>query len=213
MLEFLQSQGSTILQASGQHLFISYAAIILGILLAVPLGIVIVRNNILANIFLGIANILQTIPTLAMLALMIPLFGIGTWPAIIALFVYSILPILRGTYDGINDVDENLVEAGKGMGMTPWQILTNIELPLAFPVIMNGIKLSSVYVISGASLASYIGAGGLGTLIFNGMELFQFELVLAGTIPAVVIVVITLFILDLVEKYVNKRNGVDLSHV
>lgn len=213
MLEFLQSQGSTILQASGQHLFISYAAIILGVLLAVPLGIVIVRNNILANIFLGIANILQTIPTLAMLALMIPLFGIGTWPAIIALFVYSILPILRGTYDGINDVDENLVEAGKGMGMTPWQILTNIELPLAFPVIMNGIKLSSVYVISGASLASYIGAGGLGTLIFNGMELFQFELVLAGTIPAVVIVVITLFILDLVEKYVNKRNGVDLSHV
>lgn len=208
MITFLQEQGSFILQASLEHIGLTAAALLMGVFLAVPLGILCSRYPRVSALILGLARILQTVPTLAMLALMIPLFGVGIWPGIVALFLYAILPIVQGTYDGIQSIDPDVVNAGKGMGMTRQQILKNIQLPLAFPVILSGIRLSAVYLISSTSLASYVGAGGLGRLIFNGLELFQIELVIAGTIPAVLMVLVSNWLFARLEQWVNPRGGV-----
>ncbi len=114
---------------------------------------------------LTVAGVLQTIPTLAVLAIMIPIFGVGKTPAIVALFIYVLLPILNNTVLGVKNIDKNVIQAGQSMGMTKFQLMKDVEMPLALPLIISGIRLSSVYVISWATLASYVGAGGLGSCI------------------------------------------------
>ena len=161
-MQFLQEYGGQILTTTLEHLYISLIALFLGALVAIPLGIVLTRAPKIANTVLGITSALQTIPSLALLTLMIPFLGVGRLPAIVALFIYSLLPILRNTYIGLKNVDENYLDAAKGMGMTASQSIIQVELPLALPTIMAGLRLAAVYVIAWASLASYIGAGGLG---------------------------------------------------
>ena len=187
MTQFWNQYGSQILTKSAEHIYISALALGLGILVAVPLGILLTRLPKIANFVIGLASLLQTVPSLALLALMIPFLGVGKFPAIIALFIYSLLPILRNTYIGLKNVDSNYRDVAKGMGMTNLQSITTVELPIAMPTIMAGVRLAAVYVIAWATLASYIGAGGLGDLIFSGLNNFQPPLIFAGTIPVTLI--------------------------
>lgn len=200
MLNFLNQNGADLLIKTWEQLYISAIALLLGALVAVPLGIALTRVPKTAKVVIAIASMLQTVPSLALLALMIPLLGIGKVPAIVALFIYSLLPILRNTYIGMNDVDPVLKDSAKGMGMTPLQSIMQVEVPMAMPVIMSGIRLSAVYVIAWATLASYIGAGGLGDFIFNGLNLFKPDLIIGGTIPVTILALLVDFLLDRLEK-------------
>lgn len=208
MIEFFNNYGSQMMRLIWEHLYISMVALALGVIVAVPLGVLLTRTNLLATIFIGLASILQTVPSLALLALMIPLFGIGRVPAIIALFIYSLLPILRNTYTGMRNVNPDLVDAARGMGMTESQLIRKVELPQAAGVIMAGIRLSGTYVIAWAALASYIGAGGLGDFIFNGLNLYIPELIIGGTIPVTILALLVDFILGKIEKKVTPRTSV-----
>lgn len=206
MIEFLNNNGSEMMRLIWEHLYISLIALALGVIVAVPLGIALTRTNKIATVVIGVASILQTVPSLALLALMIPFLGVGPVPAIVALFIYSLLPILRNTYTGMRKVNPSLVDAAKGMGMTEMQLVKKVELPQAAPVIMAGIRLSGTYVIAWAALASYIGAGGLGDFIFNGLNLFIPELIIGGTIPVTILALVVDFGLGKVEKIVTPRN-------
>ncbi|ARQ07509.1 ABC transporter permease [Macrococcoides canis] len=205
MLTFLQENQAELLQKTWEHISISLLSLVAAIIVAVPLGIVLTKSDKLAKVVLSITSVLQTVPSLAILAMMIPFFGIGTVPAVIALFLYVLLPILNNTYLGIQSVNKDAKEAGRAMGMTQNQILRMVELPLAVPVIMSGIRLSAVYAISWATLASYIGAGGLGDFIFNGLNLYQPKLIIAGAVVVTLLALITDFILAYVEKITTPR--------
>lgn len=205
MRSFLMENYSKLIYKSLEHLGISALALALGIIVAVPIGILLTRTKKVSNIVIGIASVLQTVPSLALLAIMIPIFGVGKLPAIIALFIYSLLPILRNTYLGISGVDENIVDAAKGMGFTSMQSLIKVEIPLAAPVIMSGIRLSGVYVISWATLASYVGAGGLGDFIFTGLNNGIANMIIMGTIPVSILAILTDLLLGKVEKLVTPK--------
>lgn len=200
MAEFFQQHGAEILSKSLEHLYISAIALVIGIAVAVPLGVLLTRFPKVATIVIGLTSALQTVPSLALLALMIPLFGVGKVPAIIALFIYSLLPILRNTYIGMKNVDWNYRDVAKGMGMTNIQSIFSVELPIAMPTIMAGIRLAAVYVIAWATLASYIGAGGLGDLIFSGLNNYQPDLIFAGTIPVTILALLADFLLGFLEN-------------
>lgn len=203
MMTFLQTQGSELIRLTIDHIWMSALALGLGVLVAVPLGILLSQYPKVANVVIAIVSVFQTIPTLALLALMIPLLGVGKIPSIVALFIYSLLPILRNTYLGMTSVDPDIIDAAKGMGLERMQIITKIQTPLAFPVIMAGIRLSTVYVIAWTSLAAYIGGGGLGEMIFNGLNLFRPDLILGGTIPVTILALIADFVMAKVEKKVT----------
>ena len=162
---------------------------------------------------MNIAAVLQTIPSLALLGLMIPIFGIGRVPAIIALVVYALLPILRNTYTGIEEVDPSLVEAAKGIGMKPFRRLTKVELPIATPVIMAGIRTAMVLIIGTATLAALIGAGGLGDLILLGIDRNDSSLILIGAIPAALLAIIFDLILRYMEKLSYKKLLITLGAI
>ncbi|UBH08027.1 ABC transporter permease [Macrococcus armenti] len=210
MLTFLQENQAELLQKTWEHISISLLSLLAAIIVAVPLGILLTKSEKLAKIVLSITSVLQTVPSLAILAMMIPFFGIGTVPAVIALFLYVLLPILNNTYLGIQSVNKDAKEAGRAMGMTQNQVLRMVELPLAVPVIMSGIRLSAVYAISWATLASYIGAGGLGDFIFNGLNLYQPKLIIAGAVVVTILALITDFILNYIEK-ITTPNGLLVS--
>lgn len=199
MIDYLFNNFGEILTKSGEHLYIAIIALLCGIIFAVPIGILISKNQAVAKIVMAIASILQTIPSFALLSL-ITIIGVGKFPAIIALFIYSLLPILRNTYLGITSVDGNAIDAAKGMGMTDKQILFKVKIPLALSVIMSGIRLSAVYVIAWTTLASYIGAGGLGDFIFNGLNNYIPPMIIWGTIPVSIMALLADFLLGKVEK-------------
>lgn len=205
MLAFLQENQAELLEKTWEHISISLLSLLAAIIVAVPLGIALTKSDKLAKIVLSITSVLQTVPSLAILAMMIPFFGIGTVPAVIALFLYVLLPILNNTYLGIQSVNKDAREAGRAMGMTQNQLLRMVELPLAVPVIMSGIRLSAVYAISWATLASYIGAGGLGDFIFNGLNLYQPKLIIVGAVVVTLLALVTDFVLAYIEKITTPR--------
>ncbi|MFC0233363.1 ABC transporter permease [Vagococcus entomophilus] len=199
MNTFLLEHGQELIVKTGEHLWISFVALALGVLVAVPAGIALTRTKKLAGFTIGLASLLQTVPSLALLALMVPFFGVGKTTAIVALFIYSLLPILRNTYIGVNEVDSNLKDAAKGMGMTSFQSIYLVEIPNSLPTIMAGIRLGAVYVIAWATLASYVGAGGLGDLIFGGLNLYKPALIIGGTIPVTVLALLADFLFGKLE--------------
>lgn len=201
MMEFLNEYGGELIEKMFEHFYISIISLAIGILIAVPLGILLAKNKKLSRGVLTTAGVLQTIPTLAILALMIPLFGVGKTPAIIALSIYILLPILNNTILGVQNIDGDVKEAAKSMGMTAFQIMRSIDFPLSLPLIMSGIRLSSVYVISWATLASYIGAGGLGDFVFNGLNFYDPIMIVSAATLVTVLALITDFLLSLVEKW------------
>jgi len=205
MNTFLLENGNELVVKTIEHIYISGIALLLGVFVAVPLGIALTRTKQLANIIIGLASVLQTIPSLALLTMFIPLMGVGKYTAVVALFIYSLLPILRNTYLGIKGVDPNMVDAAKGMGMTDFEQIRLVEIPLALPTIMRGIRLGTVYVIAWATLASYIGGGGLGDLIFSGLNLYKPDLIIGGTIPVVLLALISDFLLGQLEKKLSPK--------
>ncbi|MBO8163709.1 MAG: ABC transporter permease [Brevibacillus sp.] len=205
LMEVMLNRQEDIMRAMGEHLQLSLVALFIAIVISVPLGILLTRYRKAAGVVIGIAGLFQTIPSLALLGFMIPLLGIGFVPSIVALTVYALLPILRNTYTGISNVDQSVKEAGMGMGMTNMQVLFKVELPLALSVIMAGIRTSTVMIIGVATLASLIGAGGLGDLIFRGISMVNAELILAGAIPAALLALIFDFLLERLEKVVSPK--------
>ncbi|WP_353894539.1 ABC transporter permease [Proteinivorax hydrogeniformans] len=182
-----------------QHLQLSMISLSIVVLIAVPLGVFLTRHKKLAEPVIGITAVFQTIPSLALLGFMIPILGLGIWPAIVALTIYGLLPILRNTYTGIIDVDPSAIEAGRGMGMTDMQILFKVQLPLALSVIMAGIRTSTVLIIGVATLASLAGSGGLGEFIFRGISTSRDGLILAGAIPAALLAIVFDFVIKQLE--------------
>ncbi|WP_062470028.1 ABC transporter permease [Jeotgalibaca dankookensis] len=205
MMDFLRENGAELLFKTGEHFYISSISLLLGILVAVPLGILLTRSEKISGYIISFVSILQTVPSLALLALMIPFLGVGKVPAIVALFIYSLLPILRNTYIGIQAVSSNVIDSAKGMGMTESQLIRKVKLPLAAPVIMSGIRLAGVYVIAWATLASYIGAGGLGDYIFNGLNVYDQPMIIWGTIPVTLLALLADFLLGKLETYFSPR--------
>ncbi len=212
-LSTLSDRKGELLTTIFEHMQISFIALFIAALIGVPLGILLTKTRRLSEIVMNIAAILQTIPSLALLGLMIPLFGIGKVPAIIALVVYALLPILRNTYTGIQEVDPSLVEAAKGIGMKPGRRLTKVELPIAMPVIMAGIRTAMVLIIGTATLAALIGAGGLGDLILLGIDRNNSALILIGAIPAALLAILFDLVLRYMQKLSYKKLLITLSAI
>ena len=205
MSAFFAQHGSELLVKTWQQIYISAISLGLGILVAVPLSVILMKFKRIAKVVIAIASMLQTIPALALLAIMIPFYGVGKVPAIIALFLYSLMPILRNTYVGLTDVNQDTIDSARGLGMTNMQLILKVDIPLAMPVIMAGIRLSAIYVIAWATLASYIGAGGLGDFIFNGLSLYQTDLIFGGTIPVIILALLTDYLLGKLERKLTPK--------
>ncbi|MBC6348826.1 ABC transporter permease [Lactobacillus melliventris] len=205
MSAFFAQHGSELLVKTWQQIYISAISLGLGIAVAVPLSIILMKFPRVAKVVIAIASMLQTIPALALLAIMIPFFGVGKLPAIIALFLYSLMPILRNTYVGLMGVNPDTIDSARGLGMTNLQLILKVDIPLAMPVIMAGIRLSAIYVIAWATLASYIGAGGLGDFIFNGLSLYQTDLIFGGTIPVIILALLTDYLLGKLERKLTPK--------
>jgi osmoprotectant transport system permease protein len=199
---FVEHRGE-IFGATSDHVVLVVIAMLIAILIGVPLGMYVVQRPALRAIALGIANIFQTIPSLALFGFLIPIpfiGGIGKRTAIVALVLYALLPILRNTYVGLSSIDPTILEAAEAMGMTHAQILFRVRFPLALAVILAGIRTATIITIGVATIAAAIGAGGLGTFIFRGVALVSDSLILAGAIPAAVLALLADFLLGLVER-------------
>lgn len=203
--DFIYQQRGKLLSQTIAHIGLTFTSLLIAVLIGLPLGIFIARRRKAAGIVLNIAGILQTIPSIALLGFMIPLLGIGPLPAITALFLYALLPIIRNTYTGIKEVNPNITEAATAMGFSKWQTLTKVELPLAFTVILAGIRTATVINVGVATLAAYIAAGGLGEFIFGGISLNNTNMILAGAIPAALLAILFDFLLSGVQKINLKK--------
>lgn len=217
---FLNADVSEIILRSGEHLILVAIAMVVAIAIGIPLGIAITRYPKLAPPILTVANALQTIPSLAIFGFLISvpfLGGIGKNPAIVALTLYALLPLIRNTYIGIINVDPAVREAGKGMGMTDWQLLTQVEIPLASGVILAGIRVATVTAVGIATIAAAIGGGGLGVFIFRGLATVNDRLILMGAIPAAAIALGADLALGWVEKRITqqplRRSKLDRKYV
>jgi osmoprotectant transport system permease protein len=198
--QFVYEQQEKLLDQTLQHLGLTFLSLILAIIVGVPIGILISRRRKLATTILGIAGIMQTIPSIALLGFMIPFFGIGPKPAIAALLIYALLPIIRNTYTGILGVDATVIEAATALGMNRQQRLIKIEMPLAMPVIIAGIRTAAVINVGVATLASFVGAGGLGEFIFGGISLNNSNMILAGAVPSALLAVLLDQSIAILEK-------------
>jgi osmoprotectant transport system permease protein len=205
---FLQRYGSQIARLTFEHVWLTASAMIFATLIALPPGVWLTRHERYARPVLGVANVLQTIPSLALFGLLLPVPFLGDRAArlaIVALTGYALLPILRNTYAGIRSVDAALVDVANALGMTGWQRLTKVELPMAASVILAGLRTATVTCVGVATIAAAIGAGGLGELIFRGVASVDNGLVLAGAIPAALLALGADGVLGLVEKRVAVR--------
>lgn len=198
--QFIAEQHEKLTTQIIQHLGLTFLSLLLAIIVGVPLGILISRKKKLSSPVLGIAGILQTIPSIALLGFMIPVLGIGPKPAIAALLIYALLPIIRNTYTGITGVDPAVIEAAKAMGMNRSQLLFKVKLPLAMPVIIAGIRTAAVINVGVATLASFVAAGGLGEFIFGGISLNNTNMILAGAIPAALLAVFLDQVIAMIQK-------------
>jgi ABC-type proline/glycine betaine transport system permease subunit len=203
LARFFWERRSEIAALTGQHVLLVAASAAIAVAIGVPLGVALTRRPRLSRPVLGAANVVQTIPSLALFGFLIPiplLGGIGARTAIVALVVYGILPILQNTHAGIRSVDPAVVEAATGLGMTDRQRLFWVELPLAFPVVLAGVRIAVVVGIGLATIAAAIGAGGLGVLIYRGVATVDHRLILAGAVPAAVLALLADFLLGRLEK-------------
>ncbi len=186
-LDFLFRNRDEVLARTAEHLGLVALSMAMAVGAGVPLGILVARRARLRRFILGAANVIQTVPSLALFGFMIPVpivGGIGSRTAVVALALYALLPIIRNTYTGIAGIDPGVVEAARGMGMTGRQLLWQVELPLALGVILAGIRVATVITIGLATVAAAVGAGGLGTYIFRGLAMVNNQVILAGAIPA-----------------------------
>jgi len=212
--EFINQNWSELLALTREHLMLVFVSTFFAVLIGVPTGVLLTRRKSLQTPVLGIANILQTIPSLALFGLLIPIAyigGIGAKTAVIALTLYSFLPIIHNTVTGISGVDAKTREAATAMGMTDWQILKMVELPLAAPVILTGIRVAVVISVGVATVAAAVGAGGLGTYIFRGLRQNDNNLLLAGAISSAILALFLDFALGQLEKSFDYKKRVESS--
>jgi osmoprotectant transport system permease protein len=200
---FFSTHRAEILSATREHLILVLISMAIAVAIAVPLGLALVSHHRLRSVAIAVASVFQTIPSLALFGFLIPLpfiGGIGTRTAIVALVLYALLPILRNTYVGLTEVDPSILEAAEAMGLTEYQILFRVRLPLATSFILAGIRTATVITIGVATIAAAIGAGGLGTFIFRGVAMVSDAVILAGAIPAALLALLADFLLGLLER-------------
>nr|WP_198981043.1 ABC transporter permease [Herbaspirillum sp. ASV7] len=210
IFQYLQSDWPTILELTLQHLKLVGIAVSLAIIVGVPLGILIVRVRWLAGPLMGLATIVLTLPSIALFGLMIPLFsqfgaGIGPLPAITAVFLYSLLPIMRNTYLALENIEAGIKEAGIGIGMTFWQRLRMVDLPLAVPVILGGVRTAVVMNIGVMAIAAVIGAGGLGVLILHAISQSNMQKLVVGAVMISVLAIIADTLLQRLQKILTPK--------
>ncbi|MCY3746036.1 MAG: ABC transporter permease [Acidobacteria bacterium] len=213
-LEFLAGRWSEILGLTLEHVVLVVISTVAGVLIAVPLGLAITRIPALGRPVLGFAGVIQTVPSLALFGLLIPLpliGGIGSRTAIIALVLYALLPILRNTVTGVRQVDPAILDAANGMGMTDWQRLTLVEVPLALPSIFSGIRIATVVGVGLVTIAAAVGAGGLGSLIFRGLAMLDSRLLFAGAIPSAILALLADGGLAMLEARLVASRGASTS--
>ena len=203
VLAYAWSERRDLLRRILEHLGLSAAALLLGALVSIPLGLWLEGHRRGAEAVIRVLGVFQTVPSLALLAFMIPFLGVGIVPAIVALWIYSLFPIVRNTYTGVRDADPRAVEAATALGMTPGQILRQIRLPLAAPIVMAGVRTAAVLTVGTATLAAFIGAGGLGEPIVTGLQLADSAMILSGAIPAALLALLVDALLGLVERAVR----------
>ena len=209
LFSYLWSNRSSLMNRTFEHLTLAGLALGLGILLAVPLGLILERHPTVAEPIIRAIGLTQTIPSIALLAFMIPVFGIGMLPAVMALWLYSLFPIVRNTYSGLRDAAPQAVESARALGMTEWQILYWVRLPLAAPVIMAGVRTAGVITVGTTTLAAFIGAGGLGVPIVAGLQMANTTVILSGALPAAALALMIDGSLSKVENWVKPR-GLEL---
>ena len=205
MIDFIMNNWQMIVQKSLEHVNLSFTAVILACVIGIPVGFLIVNHDKAAKIVISVANIIQTIPSLAMFAFSMPLFGIGTKPAVFALFLYALLPIIKNSLIGIKNVDPAIIKAATGMGMTKTQIMFKVEIPLAISVIMGGVRIAAVTCIGITTIATLIAAGGLGDLIYRGLSTFNQPMIFTGALLSALLALLVDFLLGLVEKALTSK--------
>ena len=206
--QFVLQNHAEILEAPLQHLQLVTISTLLAVLIGIPLGILITRRPALNKPVLGVANVIQTVPSLALFGFLLPAPWIGARAdrlAILALTLYALLPLIRNTYTGIKGVDRAIIEAGRGMGLTDSQLLWQVELPLALGVIIAGVRVATVISVGLATIAAAIGAGGLGEYIFRGLAMVNDQVILAGAIPAAILALLADVSLGRLEKRLSPR--------
>lgn len=202
---YLWDERQALVRRTLEHIGLSAVALLAGILVAVPLGLALERYRGGAETVIRLLGTTQTIPSLALLAFFIPFLGVGRVPAVVALWIYSLYPIVRNTYTGVRDADPRAIEAATALGMTPGEVLTQVRLPLAAPVLMAGIRTAAVLTVGTATLAAFIGAGGLGEPIVTGLQLASSAMILSGAIPAAVLALLVDALLGWVERALRPR--------
>lgn len=200
LVNFIANNWNEIVQKTLQHIALSFSAVFFACLVGIPVGFLIVNHKKLASVVLNIANIIQTIPSLAMFALGMSFLGIGAKPAIFALFLYALLPIIKNTLLGIHNVEPSVIRAATGMGMSKYQVMFKVEIPLAISVIMGGIRIATVTCIGATTIATLIAAGGLGDFIYRGLSMYNQPMILTGALFSALLALLTDFLLGLVEK-------------
>lgn len=203
LFNYFVENWSQIVKLLLEHVEMTAIAVGFAVVIGVPLGILISYVKKLGKPIIGVANIVQAIPSMALLGLAIPLLGIGTLPAVVMVIIYSLLPIIKNTYTGISGIDPQMVEAAKGIGLTKWQVLSKVKLPMALPVIMAGVRISAVTAVGLMTMAAFIGAGGLGYMVFSGIRTVNNLQILAGAIPACLLALLVDLLMSLVEKLVT----------
>jgi osmoprotectant transport system permease protein len=206
--QFLLQNRSEVFARSVEHVGLVAASMAIALVIGLPLGVALVGRAGLRRWVLGTANVVQTIPSLALFGLLIPvpwIGGVGASTAIVALALYALLPVLRNTSTGIAEVDPAVVESARAMGMTPQQVLWQVQLPLAAPVLLAGIRVATVLCIGIATIAAAIGAGGLGVFIFRGVAMVNNQVILAGAIPAAFLAIAADFALGMFERGIAHR--------
>ena len=213
-LEYIGNNIDQIISLLIEHIELTFLSVLLAIVIGVPIGILISYVKKINKPVLGVASVIQAIPSMALLGFAIPFLGIGTTPAIVMVVLYSLLPIIKNTYTGISNIDSNMIESATGIGLTKWQILVKIQIPLALPVIMAGIRISAVTAVGLMTMAAFIGGGGLGYLVFSGIRTVNNYQILAGAIPACLLALAVDYIIGIVEKLVTPislQKGSDLD--
>ncbi len=213
LINYFIDNSSQILSLLLEHIELTVMAVGLAILIGVPIGIFISYVKKLGKPILGLANVMQAIPSMALLGFAIPFLGIGTLPAIVMVVLYSLLPIIKNTYTGINSIQEQMIESATGIGLTRAQILMKIQIPLALPVIMAGVRISAVSAVGLMTLAAFVGAGGLGYLVYAGIRSINNLQILAGAIPACLLALFMDYTLGIVERLVTPKNKKPSGHV
>ena len=212
-IEYIINQKGQIFNLLWQHIQLTLVAILFAIIIGIPIGILVSKNEKLRKYVIGLINIFQAIPSMALLGLLVPILGIGSKPAIVAVVLYSLLPIVKNTSTGILGIDKNIIESATGIGLTSKQILYKIQLPLALPIIMAGIRISAVTAVGLMTLAAFIGAGGLGYLVFSGVQTVNNTMILAGAIPACLLALLVDYLFSKVEKSVMSKYSSNKSSI